>query len=56
MDRHRHGPLWFIFMKCEKGKQALYEMHRVSLEYNLAGSVMILCVFMRSVVETFNKV
>lgn len=44
MDRHRHGPLWFMFMKCEKGKQALYEMHRVSLEYNLAGSVMILCV------------
>lgn len=43
MDRHRHKPPWFIFMKYEKGKQPPYEMHGVSLEYNLVGSVIILC-------------
>lgn len=31
MDRHRHKPPWFIFMKYEKGKQAPYEMHGVSV-------------------------
>lgn len=43
MDRHRLKPPWFIFMKYEEGKQPPYEMHGVSLEYNLVGSVMILC-------------
>lgn len=54
MDRHRHGPLWFIFMKCEQGKQALYEMHGVSLEYNLAGSATISCVRLLGLLMNFD--